>query len=44
MKRQSLALAVLVIGLMQIYGILDLDRDVNLQELRMTLDQFIRSN
>ena len=45
MKRQSLALAVLMIGLMQIYRILDLEqRDINIAELTMTLDQFIRSN
>lgn len=44
MKRHSLALAILVIGLMQQQGILNLEVDVNLEELQMTLEQFILSN
>jgi hypothetical protein len=38
MKRHSLALAILVIGLMQQQGILNLEVDVNLEELQMTLE------
>lgn len=44
MKRHALALAVLVVGLMQRNGILDLQGDVNIEELQVTLEEFISSN
>lgn len=44
MKRQALALAVLILGLMQKFDILSFDENVNLDELCLTISQFINSD